>query len=42
MFGHEKIYIAGPECFYTGGHDMLAEMKKQVIARIAEDYGSAH
>ena len=29
MFENEKIYIAGPECFYTGGYDMLAAMKRQ-------------
>ena len=29
MFRNEKIYIAGPECFYTHGYDMLAEMKKK-------------
>ena len=23
MFKDEKIYIAGPECFYTGGYEML-------------------
>lgn len=29
MFENEKIYIAGPECFYTRGYDMLAEMRKK-------------
>lgn len=30
MFQKEKIYIAGPECFYTGGYDMLAAMRGRV------------
>ncbi len=29
MFKKEKIYIAGPECFYTGGTEMLASMRKR-------------
>lgn len=33
MFKKEKIYIAGPECFYTGGYDMLAAMKKIAEAK---------
>ena len=33
MFENEKIYIAGPECFYTGGYDMLAAMKKIAEAK---------
>ena len=28
MFKDEKIYIAGPECFYTGGCEMLGAMRK--------------
>lgn len=28
MFKDEKIYIAGPECFYTGGYEMLGAMRK--------------
>lgn len=34
MFQEEKIYIAGPECFYTGGHQMLAAMRTR-----AESFG---
>ena len=33
MFQKEKIYIAGPECFYTGGYDMLAAMRAESIAK---------
>lgn len=33
MFEKEKIYIAGPECFYTGGYDMLAAMKSIAEAK---------
>lgn len=29
MFEQEKIYIAGPECFYTGGYDALDYMKRR-------------
>lgn len=29
MFSEEKIYIAGPECFYTGGYDALDYMKRR-------------
>lgn len=34
MFENEKIYIAGPECFYTGGPAML-----NVMRRRAESFG---
>ena len=34
MFEGEKIYIAGPECFYPRGKEMLASMRKK-----AESYG---
>lgn len=34
MFEGEKIYIAGPECFYSRGKEMLASMRKK-----AESYG---
>ncbi|MEG0369539.1 MAG: nucleoside 2-deoxyribosyltransferase [Hungatella sp.] len=29
MFKKEKIYIAGPECFYDGGFDILNSMKQK-------------
>lgn len=29
MFKDEGIYIAGPECFYTNGYDLLATMRKK-------------
>lgn len=29
MFSKEKIYIAGPECFYAGGYDALDYMKRR-------------
>jgi len=29
LFENEAIYIAGPECFYTHGPDMLAAMRKR-------------
>lgn len=29
MFKNEKIYIAGPECFYTGGFGMLNAMRRR-------------
>lgn len=29
MFEKEAIYIAGPECFYTNGYDLLAAMRKK-------------
>jgi len=29
LFKNEAIYIAGPECFYTHGPDMLAAMRKR-------------
>lgn len=29
MFENEKIYIAGPECFYTGGPSMLNAMRRR-------------
>lgn len=34
MFEKEKIYIAGPECFYTRGYTQLAYMRKR-----AEGFG---
>ena len=33
MFQKEKIYIAGPECFYIGGYDMLAAMRAESLAK---------
>lgn len=30
MFENEKIYIAGPECFYTGGFAILNAMRRRV------------
>lgn len=30
MFEQEKIYIAGPECFYTGGFTILNAMRRRV------------
>lgn len=30
MFKNEKIYIAGPECFYTGGFAVLNAMRRRV------------
>lgn len=32
LMRNTKIYIAGPECFYTHGYDMLAAMKKRAEA----------
>jgi len=29
LLKNEAIYIAGPECFYTNGYDMLAAMRKR-------------
>ena len=29
MFEKEKIYIAGPECFYKGGPDILNAMRRR-------------
>lgn len=29
MFAKEGVYIAGPECFYTNGYDLLAAMRKK-------------
>ena len=29
MFEKEKIYIAGPECFYQGGPDILNAMRRR-------------
>lgn len=32
MFKKEKIYIAGPECFYIRGNELLAAMRKRAEA----------
>ena len=32
LFEKEAIYIAGPECFYTHGYDMLAAMKARAVS----------
>lgn len=32
FFEKEAIYIAGPECFYTHGYDMLAAMKARAVS----------
>ena len=32
MFEKEKIYIAGPECFYQGGPDILNAMRRRDMA----------
>ena len=39
MFKDEKIYIAGPECFYTGGYEMLGAMLVHAVNQLHPHFG---